>query len=97
LTSLRWSLGAHRDFRNIIEWLSDHNPEAASRIADRIQASVGMLKTHPRLGRLGRVDGTRELIISGSPYLVIYEIAPAEQQVLIVRILHSARRWPTRT
>jgi plasmid stabilization system protein ParE len=44
------------------------------------------------MGRAGRVDGTRELIISDSPYIAVYRVLEDELEVLDV--LHAARRWP---
>jgi len=52
----------------------------------------GLLPEHPRIGRLGRVEGTRELVIDGLPYIVIYREAVQEIQVL--RVLRDSQQWP---
>ena len=46
------------------------------------------------IGRPGRVADTRELIISGTPYIVPYRIKG--EFVQIITVLHSAQRWPDR-
>ncbi|MBV9826464.1 MAG: type II toxin-antitoxin system RelE/ParE family toxin [Alphaproteobacteria bacterium] len=97
MNALRWSLAAERDLRDIAEWIGDRNRDAAFRIVDRIEKSIDTLKKFPELGRPGRVDGTRELVITGTSYLVIYEVAEAQEKIDIVRILHSAQRWPPKT
>ncbi len=50
------------------------DPEAAARIVERIVTSVEGLGAHPASGRPGRVPGTRELVVSGTPYLVPYRV-----------------------
>ena len=50
------------------------------------------LENYPFMGKSGRVDGTRELIISNSPYMIIYRVK--EETVEILRILHTSKRYP---
>lgn len=54
--------------------------------------SVETLSSHPKKGRVGRVTGTRELVIGGTPFLVAYR--EAAEAVEVLRVLHGARRWP---
>ncbi|UJW76777.1 type II toxin-antitoxin system RelE/ParE family toxin [Rhizobium sp. SL42] len=58
----------------------------------RIGEATSFLAYHPNVGRSGRVEGTRELIVSGTPYIVIYSVA--NSRVEIITILHAAQRWP---
>ncbi len=51
-----------------------------------------MLEAHPEMGRVGRVEGTRELVISGTPFFAAYRIA--RRRVEILALIHGARRWP---
>lgn len=62
---------------------------------ERIRAAVERLAASPAIGRPGRVAGTRELVISGTPYIVPYR-AKKEDVVQIITVLHSAQRWPDR-
>jgi plasmid stabilization system protein ParE len=53
---------------------------------------VEKLKRFPEMGRKGRIDGTRELVITGKPYIAAYRVAG--NTVLVLRILHGAQQWP---
>ena len=55
-------------------------------------ALVEQLVTHPALGRPGRVAGTRELVVIGTPYLIPYRIR--DKSLEILRVFHAARKWP---
>jgi toxin ParE1/3/4 len=67
---------------------------AARRMVERIEEAVIRLEDHPDLGRSGRVPRTRELIVTGTPFIVPYRIK--EDIVEILTVLHAARQWPDR-
>jgi toxin ParE1/3/4 len=69
-------------------------PGAAARVLATIRAAVERLAIHPNLGRAGRVEGTRELIIPGAPYIVAYRVVG--NQIRILSIIHASRQWPRR-
>jgi toxin ParE1/3/4 len=94
VSRIRWSHSARRDYRDVVEWLNDRNPAAASRIADAIENRLAMLAMMPRMGRVGRLEDTRELVIPRTPYLIIYQLEGADDQITVLRLLHGARRWP---
>ena len=54
-----------------------------------------ILPDHPRAGRQGRLKNTRELVIDGDPFIVIYRERISANTVEILRVLHDAQRWPT--
>ena len=83
-----------RRLEDVRERIARDNPSAATRMVDRIRAAVERLREFPALGRPGRVAGTRELIISGTPYIVPYRVT--EDQIQILGLMHSAQRWPDR-
>ena len=89
---LEWSRFAVEDRVAIFDYIEEDNPQAALTVDERIQNSVEMLKSFPEMGRHGRVEGTRELIISSTPYLAAYRIIG--NTVYILRILHGAQPWP---
>lgn len=88
-----WSDSALRDLEDISDFIEqDRGIDAANRVAQKIYDSIGTLPLMPRRGRQGRLEGTRELIISGLPYLVLYRVG--DDRILIIGILHGAQRWP---
>jgi len=89
---VRWTSPAREQFVSAYEYLAEENRAAAARTADQIWESTQLLARHPRAGREGRVAGTRELVISGTPFVVVYRLERNEVQILAV--LHAARKWP---
>ena len=94
---VRWTDPAHTDFLQILGYIARINPAAAARVGRRLLSAVDGLAAQPRLGRPGRIAGTRELVIPGLPYVAIYRVVDlaraATSQVEVLRILHGARRW----
>lgn len=89
---LEWTRPALRDLKDAGEFIALDNPQAAQRMAEKIQEAVEYLIEYPTMGRAGRVRSTRELVVTGTPFIVVYLIKiPAVQ---ILRILHHARKWP---
>jgi toxin ParE1/3/4 len=78
----------------IAEYIAQDNQAAAHGVHDAILRQIGRLAEHQRIGRPGRVEGTREVVISGTPYIVAYRVAG--QAVTILRVLHGAQQWPKR-
>ena len=89
-----WRRGALRDLEEARRYIAQDNPAAAKRIRDAIMTAVGGLANMPHIGRPGRVEHTRELIVSGTPYIVAYTVIGGE--VMILAVIHGARRWPER-
>lgn len=89
-----WLEDASEDLGEIHGYIAQRNPAAATRIVERIVTAVARLATGPNLGRPGRVSGTRELVIRGTPYIVPYRITG--QNIEILRVYHGARQWPDR-
>jgi toxin ParE1/3/4 len=75
------------------EYISKDNPAAAARTVDTVVNAVENLKRFPASGRLGRVPGTRELVVSRTPYIVPYRVRGDTVELLLV--LHAARKWPS--
>jgi len=51
-----------------------------------------MLATQHNIGRIGRLPGTRELVVSPYPYIVAYR--EHGNEVHILAVVHTSRRWP---
>jgi len=91
---LEWLPTAQRDFDDLVDYIAADHPIAAIEQGDEIEAQTSLLKDHPRMGRPGRVKGTRELVIVRSPFIVAYRIKGKTVQIL--RVLHGAQQWPER-
>ena len=89
---IRWTPVAADDLKSVHEYLSERAPTRADAIVDRILAGIDVLEHYPNLGRPGRLDGTRELVITGTPFIVFYRLR--KNQVEILGVLHAARKWP---
>lgn len=89
---LEWLPAALHDFDALIDYIAEENPTAAIAQGDTIEARISELPAHPRRGRPGRVSGTRELVITTTPFIVVYRITKTRIQIL--RILHGAQPWP---
>lgn len=89
---LEWSVFALTDRLAIFDYFEPDSLRSAIAIDDRIEAEVERLATMPGMGRPGRVPRTRELVISGTPYIAAYRICG--DTVRILRVLHGAQRWP---
>ena len=92
MKTARWLRRALLDLEDAYSYVAADNPAAARRLVEQIEEGVRQLSRHPRLGRVGRVAGTRELVIAGTPFLVVYELEADRPAILTV--LHGARRWP---
>ncbi len=90
---LVWTRLALEDLNNAYEYIAAENPRAAATMVERIEAAVRALRAHPNLGRAGRVEGTRELVIAGTPFIVPYQVG--KKQVKVLAMIHAARRWPS--
>ena len=93
--NIEWSDEALADLSSLHAFIAKDNPAAAQKVAMTIVESVETnLPDNPHIGRPGRVNGTRELVIKHTPYIVPYRIKSDTIQVL--RVYHGARRWPDR-
>jgi toxin ParE1/3/4 len=89
---IRWTAIAADDLKSVHEFLSERAPAHADAIVDRILSSIDVLERFPSLGRPGRLEGTRELVITGTPFIVFYRLQ--KSQVEILSVLHAAQKWP---
>jgi toxin ParE1/3/4 len=94
LKEISYSLRAESDRIAHLEYLAQFNVSAAVRIDQEVESQVNVLRRFPLSGRAGRVEGTRELPVSRTPLVVVYEIHGSV--VVIIRILHGAQSWPAR-
>lgn len=89
---VRWLKRALANLEAEAEYISRDSHSAAQRVVLAIEQAVQLLASHPAMGRAGRVEGTRELVVTGTPYIIPYRVR--EDRVEVLRVFHAARKWP---
>jgi toxin ParE1/3/4 len=88
-----WSPHAVLDLKSISEYIEqDRSLETANQVTRAIYDAIQSLHPMPHRGRLGRIESTRELVLSSLPYIVVYRVF--DERLLILNIVHGAQRWP---
>jgi plasmid stabilization system protein ParE len=92
---LRWMPQARKDLAEIIAYIARDDPTAAERVYDRLVSAAALLLEQPGMGRPGRVDGTRELVVPRTPCALPYRVRVGSQGVVqILAVIHSSRQFP---
>lgn len=86
---ISWTRAAVRQLAAACDCIGGDRVDAADRLQLRVLDQVKHLAEFPQTGRPGRVSGTRELVIVGTPYIVAYRIKVSIQ---ILAVLHAKRR-----
>ncbi len=89
---LRWTEEAAADLEHITDYLFQNAQERAAELVRGIYNAAAALLTFPYRGRVGKKEGTRELVLASLPYVVVYQVSG--EVIHIVRILHGAQKWP---
>jgi toxin ParE1/3/4 len=89
---VRWLDQAVEDLKAVRAYIARHNPSAAVDIAERIRNAVKILGDYPAAGRAGRVPNTRELVVTGTPFILPYRVRA--ETIEILRVLYGAQQWP---
>jgi len=87
-----WSRTAVEDLKHLRDYIAQHDPKAAARVAKAILESVENLGDYPAIGRPGRLPHTREIVVPNTPFVVVYTVA--ERRVEVIAVIHGARKWP---
>ena len=82
---------ALKDLIEIVSFIANKNPQAAIKVKEEIISRANILSEHPEIGRLGRVQGTRELVLTGISHILIYRVVNERPQ--IIRVLHDRQNW----
>jgi plasmid stabilization system protein ParE len=89
---LRYTAQARGHIVSIFSTIKDRNPIAATQVAARIRLAAERLAEFPRIGHAGRVPGTSEWVVRGLPTIIVYQIAAADpDEVLILGVFHGAQ------
>jgi len=89
---VRWTRAAIADLDNIGSYLTDNSPSTTESTLLKLYDAAQSLKRFPNRGRIGRMAGTRELVIAPLSFVMVYLVAG--EIVHIVRVLHGAQNWP---
>jgi toxin ParE1/3/4 len=87
-----WSPRAIEHLAHLREYIARDNPNAANRTASALLEAVERLATLPNLGRPGRLAATRELVVTGTPYVIPYRLRGDRLEVL--GVFHGRQKWP---
>jgi toxin ParE1/3/4 len=89
---LVWTKRALRELDQILAFVARDSRSAAAALVDLVEKRSAVLITHSEIGRPGRSDGTRELVLTGTPYILPYRVRDGRVEILAV--LHTSRQWP---
>jgi len=94
---LKWTDLADTDLEKIEAHIAQENSPivAIDVVVNIIDSTHLILPDHPRAGRQGRLKNTRELVIDGVPFIVIYRENISTNCIEVLRVLHDAQQWPT--
>jgi toxin ParE1/3/4 len=87
-----WLDDAVDDLQSLRSYIAQDNVIAAKKVVKKILHSIEILSEQPGIGRVGRVPSTRELIVSGTPYIIPYRVQ--NNIIEILRVFHCAMQWP---
>lgn len=93
--TIDWLPLASRNRFQQLDCIAEANLLAAISQDEEIERQVVMLVQHPKMGRPGRVPGTRELVISSTPFVAVYRLS-GPKRIEILRLLHTSQPWPAK-
>jgi plasmid stabilization system protein ParE len=91
---VRFSLEAQLHISAIFNYINERNPLAARRVVARIRQAAERLGDFPYMGRVGLAPGTREWVVSGLPYIIVYEAHPQTNEIIVLGVYHGAQLRP---
>jgi toxin ParE1/3/4 len=88
-----WLQAARANLIAASEYIAQDDPIDAARTVATIVRAAETLGHFPSRGRPGRISGTRELVVPGTPYIIPYRVRG--DVVQLIRVFHAARKWPS--
>jgi toxin ParE1/3/4 len=89
---VRWTRLAPGDINSAYEYVALDDVDAADQFLERIQEAAAILVRHPMAGAVGRIPGTRELVVPGTPWIIPHRVRPGFVDILAV--IHGSHEWP---
>jgi len=87
-----WSRRAIDNLVALRDYIAQDSPRSASSVAHQILDAVELLTAQPHIGRPGRIAGTRELVVAGTPFVIPYWVRAGRLELLAV--FHGRQKWP---
>ena len=91
---IKWLTKALQNINDEADYIAQDDPAAAQLVVQRVFDAVNRLPDNPLLGHIGRIHGTRELIVPNTRYIIPYRVRPQFNRIEILRVFHSSRRLP---
>jgi toxin ParE1/3/4 len=83
---------AYADLERIHSWISKDSPANAASGVERLLVAIeSKIPAFPYLGRTGSVSSTREWVVSGLPYIIVYSVDAHRELVTVLAVFHGAR------
>jgi toxin ParE1/3/4 len=71
-------------------WIAKDSPRAAQRIIEEILQTIERLAVFPEMGHVGRIEGVFERAVSGTNYVVVYNLRKTPKAIIVTAVLHEA-------
>ena len=91
---LVWSRRAIRHLTALRQHIAKNSDASAALTASRILEAVAILETQSEIGRPGRLVGTRELVVVGTPYIIPYRVR--RERLELIAVFHGRQKWPAK-
>jgi addiction module RelE/StbE family toxin len=83
---------AYHDVERIYAWIARDSPRNAQSVIRRIDAAIeDKLAFFPFMGRPGRAAGTREWVVRGLPYIIVYRVDEGRDELTVLSVFHGAQ------
>ena len=89
---IRWAPAAANDLESIHHFLEENRPTYTQSAIQRLYDAARSLKQFSHRGRIGQQNGTRELLVTPLPYIIVYGVE--HDIVHIFRIMHTSEDRP---
>jgi addiction module RelE/StbE family toxin len=85
---IRYSVDASEDLLRIRAYIDQHSAKAAVSVIAAIRGAAEHLREFPLSGRTGVVPSTREMVVPGLPFIIVYRVT---KDIEILAIFHTAQ------